>query len=47
MDHGTKRSSARTAPGNGTAGNTGKKVGDSGRKSHKGNRKTKVPADRY
>jgi hypothetical protein len=47
MEHGSKRSSAKTAPGNSQGGNTGKPVGDKGRKSSKGNMKTKVPGDRY
>ena len=44
---GTTKSTSRNAPMEDKGGNYGKPVGDTGKKSPKGNRMTKVPADRY
>lgn len=44
---GTGRSSAQSAPMNGDGGNYGKPIGDTGAKSSKGNRRTRVAGDRY
>jgi len=44
---GTTKSSARQAPMDKKTGNTGKAIGDTGKKNPKGNRMTKCPADRY
>ena len=44
---GTTKSTARNAPLDSKGGNYGKPVGDTGSKSKKGNRRTKVPSDRY
>jgi hypothetical protein len=45
--YGTTKSSARQAPMDKKGGNLGKPIGDTGKRSPKGNRMTKVPADRY
>lgn len=45
--YGTKKSSARQAPMDKDTGNTGKAIGDTGSKSKKGNRATRIPSDRY
>jgi len=42
---GTTRSNAKDAYGNNKAGNTGKKIGDSGQRG--GNRRTRQVSDRY
>ena len=47
MYGGSKKSSAKSAYGNSKGGNYGKKIGDRGSKSSKGNRRTRVPSDRY
>lgn len=44
---GTGKSSAKAAPMNKSGGNVGKPIGDRGKRSSGGNRRTKVPADRY
>lgn len=44
---GSKKSSSRSAPMENKTGNYGKAIGDTGRKSSKGNRRTRTPADRY
>lgn len=44
---GEKKSYARQAPMDKKGGNLGKPIGDTGKRSKKGNRVTKVPADRY
>ena len=45
--YGTKRSNASSADMNSKGGNYGKPIGDKGQKSSKGNRRTRVAADRY
>ena len=47
MYGGSTKSSATSAPMENKGGNYGKPVGDSGKKSSKGNRRTRVAADRY
>ena len=44
---GSTKSTATQAPMDKSGGNNGKPIGDTGQKSNKGNRRTKVPADRY
>lgn len=44
---GSTKSSARSAPMDKSTGNYGKAIGDTGKKSMRGNPKTKCPADRY
>jgi hypothetical protein len=44
---GTTKSTAKNAPMDKETGNTGKAIGDTGRKNPKGNRDTKCDADRY
>ena len=44
---GTTKSTSSSAPMENKGGNYGKPMGDTGKKSPKGNRMTKVPADRY
>ena len=44
---GSKKSTAKNAPMDSSGGNNGKPIGDTGSKSKKGNRMTKVPSDRY
>jgi hypothetical protein len=44
---GTTKSTARNAPMDSKGGNYGKPIGDTGSKSKKGNRMTKIPSDRY
>ena len=44
---GTTKSTAKNAPMDKSGGNMGKPMGDTGKKSSKGNRMTKVPSDRY
>lgn len=45
--HGSKKSTARSAPGENKRGNLGKAIGDSGCRTKKGNKKTRCAADRY
>lgn len=45
--YGTTRSNSHSAPMESKSGNYGKPVGDSGKRSSKGNRRTRVAADRY
>jgi len=45
--YGTTKSSARQAPMDKDAGNTGKPIGDTGKKCPKGNSRTRGAADRY
>ena len=47
MYSGSTKSNAKSAYGNSKGGNYGKKIGDRGSKSSKGNRRTRVPSDRY
>ena len=47
MSGGSTKSTARNAPGDKMGGNTGKKVGDMGKRCAKGNKKTRGAADRY
>ncbi len=44
---GSTKSTASQAPMDKKGGNMGKPMGDTGKKSAKGNRMTKVPSDRY
>ena len=44
--HGSRKSNAKSAPMDKKSGNTGKPIGDSGKKC-KGNRRTRGAADRY
>ncbi len=44
---GSTKSTQQNAPMDSTGGNMGKPMGDTGKKSPKGNRMTKVPSDRY
>ena len=44
---GMGKSSAKAATGNNSGGNFGKPIGDRGTRSRQGNRKTRLPADRY
>ncbi len=44
---GSTKSTARNAPMDSKGGNHGKPVGDTGQKSSKGNRRTRVAGDRY
>lgn len=44
---GSTKSTQRNAPMDKDGGNYGKPIGDTGQKSKKGNRATRVPADRY
>lgn len=45
--YGTTKSTNKSAPMENKGGNYGKPMGDTGQKSKKGNRMTKVPSDRY
>jgi hypothetical protein len=44
---GCTKSKSKKAPMQGKTGNHGKAIGDRGKKSGKGNRRTRVAADRY
>lgn len=44
---GSTKSSARSAPMDSKGGNYGKPIGDTGKKSSKGNSRTKQAGDRY
>ncbi len=44
---GSTKSTSTSAPMEEKGGNYGKPMGDTGKKSDKGNRMTKVPSDRY
>ena len=44
---GSTKSNAKNAPMDSKGGNHGKPVGDTGAKSRKGNRRTRVAGDRY
>ena len=44
---GSTKSSAKNAPMDNKGGNYGKPVGDTGAKTRKGNRRTRVAGDRY
>lgn len=45
--YGTTKSNARGAPMENKTGNYGKAIGDTGKRSSKGNRRTRVAGDRY
>lgn len=47
MYHGSTKSNASSAYGNNKGGNYGKPVGDTGEKTKKGNRRSRLAADRY